>query len=258
MNDFFNKRMDNKTPLVYSPPMAVEGVLYRLRFCPGGEDEGEGTHLSIGIVRDKVDVLNQQVPDIVDFKIVLRHVKDPKKDKVYAMNFDFSEQNVFYETEFYKIAELRRDGFIFNEDQSIRVRYQIKKHNILKQLNDLKKQNQALRAGLDVPNLPDDDGNGEVDNDEVLIDCEAPAEANRSASTDLVVKKLEAEKQELKKSLAAAKNQTVFLNLELTEKQKALKEWKKLYEDEAASHLKSQNAFIKADENLHRATQEIT
>ena len=56
--DYFKSLNSIKPKLeLYSSPIAVEGAIYSLYFRPHGELEGKGTHLSLGVVRDRVDVL---------------------------------------------------------------------------------------------------------------------------------------------------------------------------------------------------------
>ena len=47
---------------------------------------------------------------------------------MYPFEWDFSSHNMFYDDEFYQIDRLEPDGFLFDEDQSLRFRVRIKRH----------------------------------------------------------------------------------------------------------------------------------
>ena len=57
----------------YSDPIVVDGCIYKLVLYPAGWGEGDGTHISVGISRTKLECLNLDQSDVVCFTKQLLH-----------------------------------------------------------------------------------------------------------------------------------------------------------------------------------------
>ena len=82
----------------------------------------------------------------------MEHPDGQHKNIVMCSTFDFAETNMFCETEFYLIKDLQKNGFIFEEDKSLRFKYQIKKHNLQLRLEEAIQKNQPGIKYLDIAN----------------------------------------------------------------------------------------------------------
>ena len=130
--DYAQRRVDSKESY-FSDPILAEGVSYMLEFCPNGWGDSREIQISLGMVRTKPACLNLDTDDRVFYIINMLHSKDRAWDISRETTDDWTGEDdySFMATEFYKIADLAKDGFI-HEDGSLRFDFKIKKHNFQK------------------------------------------------------------------------------------------------------------------------------
>ena len=63
-----------------SDPISVEGVIYRQVFYPNGWESGKDTHISVGILRNKLAFQNLDTHDEVLFTLTMLHSSTRLKD----------------------------------------------------------------------------------------------------------------------------------------------------------------------------------
>ena len=108
----------------------VEGICYRLEFHSNGWEEGEKTHISVGIFRTKLPCLALITDDKVLYIITMVHSSDRQKNFKKQNTYDWTGKNnmCIVHQKFYAIAGLARDEFI-HADGSLHFEFKIMKQN---------------------------------------------------------------------------------------------------------------------------------
>ena len=119
----------------WSDPIVVDVVSYRLKVHANGWKKGEGSHISVGIQRNKLISLNLDTCDKVYNVTRMVHSEDSQKDFEDRSTTDWTDKGdiCFITAEFYRIDDLSKDGFI-HEDGSLRFILFIKRNNFQSRL----------------------------------------------------------------------------------------------------------------------------
>ena len=87
----YNLRRNRPVKYFHSNPIMVEGVSYRAEIYPEGWGDGEGTHISFGILRNKLSSLNLDAHDENRIVRKMFHASDRAKDYQVVSIYDFKD-----------------------------------------------------------------------------------------------------------------------------------------------------------------------
>lgn len=123
----------------FSDCIIKEGKLYRLIFLPQMTGKyGSNTHIGIGIQEHSMKRSKTRYEGTVPIIVEMLHSVDETKnfkqeyDHQFEEEWDTSKKPVL----FYRIDDLKNNGFIHEEDQSLRFKFTVKNHNFQQRAED--------------------------------------------------------------------------------------------------------------------------
>ena len=130
----------------FSKPVIVDGHAFQLKFFPNGWKDAKGTHISVGMRRTRLSILNIETSDKHRFKVKMIHPSDSSKDFVKNLSHDWTDTDskTSMTSKFFKFNQLELHGFI-HPDGGLKFEFEIKKQNLQTKIDKLESANQKLQ-----------------------------------------------------------------------------------------------------------------